>query len=683
VEWFRLWLGNPPLGLKFLLLLRNEVGTLARPAEVSMRTLVLVLAVFAASPALTQQNRTKLSGSNASIPSSDRSTLVRRLDALARAALERDGIPGLSVVVVQSSDTLLSAGYGFADLSHHVPATPTTRYRVQSLGGLLGVVLLQQVEDGNLSLDEEVSHLLPDFPWQGHRLTVRQLLDATSGLPDFHFLGDAVEANAATPKTPEDVISLFAGRAFTHTPGERYEWTISGFILAGVLLERLTGEPFDDYAARRVYAPAGMKDTTNCDDEAVVPDLARGYHRVQSGFRQANSQSASLYPFLSTICGTAQDAARFALAVRTGRLLQKESFRAMTTPTPASYLHDSSVDDPDAAEGLGVRLRHEGSHAWIGDYGSAPGYSGALMDFPAESVTVSVLSNSGGHNAYKLARQLAREVLALPALPDHPVTTLHFSTLRGTILALADLPTTSAERAQLAGAYRLRFDNGPRQFAVYERTVEINERFGHLMLRYLGEVEEPLLAQGKGEYAVLSAPERRFTFQMEPGKPVRMLLRYGDAPDAWRLSGAKLERPHSANAADVESKLQDASEAVERVLAVDEARRQAMLHSDVSALDTLLADDVTIFWGDGTADNKASALELFRSGRLRYTDLEYDDTRVRLYGDSAVVTGQARLKMQAEGREESYTVRVTRIYAQQQGRWRMVASQTTRVSPRG
>jgi len=583
---------------------------------------------------------------------------------------------------MKGSDTLLSAGYGFADLSHHVQATPTTRYRVMSLGGLLGVVLLQQVEDGRLSLDEDVSHLLPDFPWQGHRVTVRQLLDATSGLPDFHYLGDAVEANAATPKTLEDVISLFAGRAFTHTPGERYEWTISGWILAGALLERLTGEPFDAYAARRVYAPAGMKDTTNCDDEAVVPDLARGYHRVQSGFLQANLQSASLYPFLSTVCGTAQDAARFALALRTGRLLQKESFRAMTTPTPASHLHDPSVDDPDAAEGLGVSLRHEGLHAWIGDYGGGSlGYSGALMDFPAESVTVSVLSNSGGSNAYNLARQLAREVLALPALPDRPVTTLHDSTLRGSTLALADLPTTSAERAQLAGAYRLRFDSGPPQFAVYERTVEITERFGHLMLRYLGDVQEPLLAQGKGEYAVVSAPERRFTFQMEQGKPVRMLLRYGDAPDAWWLSGAKLERSHSAHAADVESNLQDASEAVERVLAVDEARRQAMLHCDISALDALLADDATIFWGDGTADNKASALELFRSGRLLYTQLEYDDTRVRLYGDSAVVTGQARLKMQAEGHEESHTVRVTRIYAHQQGRWRMVSSQATRVSP--
>ena len=132
---------------------------------------------------------------------------------------------------------------------------------------------------------------------------------------------------------------------------------------------------------------------------------------------------------------------------------------------------------------------------------------------------------------------------------------------------------------------------------------------------------------------------------------------------------------------DVDSKLQDAREATQQVLAVDEARRLAMLHGDITALDALLADDVTFFWGDGTADNKASALELFRSGQLRYTQLEYGDTRVRLYGDSAVVTGQARIKMQVEGHEKSQTVRVTRVYIHQQGRWQMVANQTTRVSP--
>lgn len=125
----------------------------------------------------------------------------------------------------------------------------------------------------------------------------------------------------------------------------------------------------------------------------------------------------------------------------------------------------------------------------------------------------------------------------------------------------------------------------------------------------------------------------------------------------------------------------DAAEAVQEVLAVDEARRLAMLRGDVAALDSLLAEDVTIFWGDGTADDKASTLALFRTRRLRYAQLDYDSTRVRAYGQTAVVTGQARIKAQSDEHALAYLVRRTSVYVRQNGRWLLVATQTTRVAP--
>jgi ketosteroid isomerase-like protein len=125
----------------------------------------------------------------------------------------------------------------------------------------------------------------------------------------------------------------------------------------------------------------------------------------------------------------------------------------------------------------------------------------------------------------------------------------------------------------------------------------------------------------------------------------------------------------------------DPAKAVQQVHTVDEARRLAMLHGDVTTLDSLLADDVTIFWGDGTADDKASTLALFRSGRLRYAQLDYDNTRVRAYGQTAVVTGEARIKAQTDEHTLAYLVRQTRVYVRQKGHWRLIASQTTRVAP--
>lgn len=120
---------------------------------------------------------------------------------------------------------------------------------------------------------------------------------------------------------------------------------------------------------------------------------------------------------------------------------------------------------------------------------------------------------------------------------------------------------------------------------------------------------------------------------------------------------------------------------IQQVLAVDEARRKAMLEGNVEVLDRILAKDVTIFWGDGTEDDKASTLQLFRSGRLHYDHFEYRKTRARLFAGTAVLTGEGFVKASSAGHTISYLVRSTRVYVRQNARWMLVASQTTRVKP--
>lgn len=104
-----------------------------------------------------------------------------------------------------------------------------------------------------------------------------------------------------------------------------------------------------------------------------------------------------------------------------------------------------------------------------------------------------------------------------------------------------------------------------------------------------------------------------------------------------------------------------------------------MLHGDVAGLESLVADDATIFWGDGTADSKASMLELIRSRKLRYVQLDYEETRVRIYGNSAVVTGLALIQLLTDEHSPKTLTRLTRVYVQEQRQWRLVASQTTRI----
>lgn len=161
---------------------------------------------------------------------------------------------------------------------------------------------------------------------------------------------------------------------------------------------------------------------------------------------------------------------------------------------------------------------------------------------------------------------------------------------------------------------------------------------------------------------------------------------YVRLPSGWQAivghsSELKQQTTHeeSARAPANLQEIPDPARAIEEVRMEDEVRRVAMLHADVSALDNLLADDATIVWGDGTIDDKQSMLALFSSGRLRYSQFDYENTRVRLYGDTAVVTGQARVRLQSDGQVMAHHVHVTRVYVRDHDRWRLVASQTTRM----
>src|SRR5688572_18291344 len=159
--------------------------------------------------------------------SSQDAALTARLDSIMRDAVDRYRLAGVSAAVVHGRDTLLNRGYGSAELGLKVPATSTTRYRV--LGPHLAVAVMQQVERGRVSLSDDVAQLITSFPWQGKRVTLRQLMDASSGLPDFHYLGDAEYRTIAMPKAPDEVTALVAGVPFTHEPGASWQWTITGF----------------------------------------------------------------------------------------------------------------------------------------------------------------------------------------------------------------------------------------------------------------------------------------------------------------------------------------------------------------------------------------------------------------------------------------------------------------------
>src|SRR6059058_2340898 len=101
-------------------------------------------------------------------------------------------------------------------------------------------------ERGKLQLDDDISKFIPEFPLQGHHVTVRQLLNHTSGIVDYHYLGDPIEATSRLPKALDEVMALYAGKNWVNEPGKKWDWSISGFQLLVMIVERVTGESFAD-----------------------------------------------------------------------------------------------------------------------------------------------------------------------------------------------------------------------------------------------------------------------------------------------------------------------------------------------------------------------------------------------------------------------------------------------------
>jgi len=440
------------------------------------------------------------------------------LDAVAQRMIAQERVAGASVLVVHRGKVVLHKGYGYADLGLEAPAKNETAYHV--VGPMLpftGIAVMQLVERGKLSLDDDLAKHVPEFPMQGHRVTIRQLLNHTSGIVDYHYLGDPIEATSRQPKALDEVMALYAGKKWVNEPGKKWDWSISGFQLLVTIVERVSGESFSEYVRQNIFVPAGVKSTAYCDDTSLVHGLSHSYRHFEKGFVPAYENDMAYNADLR-FCSTVGDLYQLWRAISDKKLVEPKTFAMMTTPEGVAA--HTSAKDPKAAYGFAMIVNSEEDHRRIGQHGSLLGYSGSLYDFPEDGLTIVVLTNTEGQNAYAITRALARTVLGLPALPAPPAAAPE--------RVLADGPVSAGERSQLAGTFVLKLDHVTDglhdSFVQYRRTFRVFDENGRLMIEALGEGPERLLKQADGGFAMRSAPESHITFVVQHGHAVSMKM---------------------------------------------------------------------------------------------------------------------------------------------------------------
>jgi CubicO group peptidase (beta-lactamase class C family) len=269
-------------------------------------------------------------------PRTDAAAMAIVLRNLAR--LERGGALAGAVYVSRGDSVLLSRGYGLANREDSVANAPRTRFALASMGKMFtATAVLQLVDAGKLRLDDTLARVLPAYPnrERAARVTIRRLLEHTAGLGDLW----------STPKRPVAGLSgqlaeagAVAYAPLLFEPGTRWSYSNEGYVVLAAVVEQLSGETFHDYLARHVFGPAGMTETTLAggpDDH--VPFRAVGYRpRADDplGALPPRANWSFLGPGASGAGGgysTVGDLARFARALRTGRLISDSLRTAMWT----------------------------------------------------------------------------------------------------------------------------------------------------------------------------------------------------------------------------------------------------------------------------------------------------------------------------------------------------------------
>jgi CubicO group peptidase (beta-lactamase class C family) len=435
-------------------------------------------------------------------------TLQSDLDSIARQAVAQSHVVGASVLVAKGDQILLLKGYGVSDIGLEAPSRADSVYHI--VGPMLpftGVAAMQLVERGKISLDDDIAKYLPEFPTQGRHVTIRQLLSLTSGIADYHYRGDPLESTYRQPKAMDEVVALFANGQWVHEPGTQWDWSISNFQLVNEIIERVTGQSFAEYMQQNLFAPAGATATTPCDNSSVIHGLSHSYQSVGDQFKAATEDSSAV-DYNNRFCSTVSDLFHIWRGVQQGKLLKPETFKLMTTAAGLGI--KMTARDPDQHYGMAFTLGHEDGHRDVGQNGSLLGYSSSMYHFPADDLTVIVLTNTAEQNAKYIGSALARKVLALAPNPaPTPVPQAQQP-------ILTDEPVSAGERSKYAGTYVLKVAAGGYHdsFSQYRRTYRVFDENGRLMIEALGETPERLLKQHDGSFAIRSQPQGPVTFVM-------------------------------------------------------------------------------------------------------------------------------------------------------------------------
>jgi CubicO group peptidase (beta-lactamase class C family) len=420
--------------------------------------------------------------------------VARVADSLAQDFIATGGAPSVAIGVVRGADTIVLKAWGTADLELDVPASAGSVYRIGSVTKqFTAAAVMQLIEQGRARLDDSIAAHLSGLPAAWGRVTIRQLLNHTSGIPSYTDIGEAWQRRWGEEMTPDTLVALTATDSIWFEPGSKWKYDNTGYVVLGMLIEKLADRSWGTDLEQRFTRPLGLSDTRNCLTTPIVPRRVPGYMPAGSGWSNAPYLAMSQPYAAGAICSTVGDLVKWNRALHTGKVVSAESYALMTTPEGAAAAAPLKY-------GFGLGRDTLGGRPVITHGGGIHGFVSANLWVPDAELSVTVLTNSGRAPAGRLQRQLALAALGMPL--EQPAT---------------EVPLAAADRVKYVGVYALALPSGPRDFTIAEEG-------DHLTAQLAGQGANPILYYGDDTFGMGFDPALRLIFEVEGGRATKVVL---------------------------------------------------------------------------------------------------------------------------------------------------------------
>jgi CubicO group peptidase (beta-lactamase class C family) len=329
--------------------------------------------------------------------------MKHRMDELLREH-DRPRAPGAAVMVVRRGRVVFAKGYGQADVEHNVPCTTNTNFRLASVSKqFTAMAVMMLAERNQLSLEEKLADIFPEFPAYGRAINVRHLLTHTSGLIDYE---DVISKGTTIPVVDRDVLRLLLEQDRTYfTPGREFRYSNSGYALLALIVEARSGQTFARFLKQNIFEPLKMGNTLAYEaGSSLVPNRAYGYSADGAAFRRTDQSLTSSVLGDGGIYSSVVDLRKWDQALTAGKLVKKKTLARIFEAGP-------QTDHAGTRYGFGWYIGQYRGAKEIWHSGTTRGFSTRIVRYPDTQSVIIILTNRNEAQLSDLARAIADTLL--------------------------------------------------------------------------------------------------------------------------------------------------------------------------------------------------------------------------------------------------------------------------------